>query len=92
MKYATGKNALGICDRCGLQAPLKMLVPDLYKPGLLVHKTCRDEKHPQDKPVNTEEGIVLKNPRPDRDVEAGGNGVKVKDALFPGQDVFGGGT
>ena len=69
MKYATGKNALGICDRCGKERPLLALVPDGDKPGLMVCPECRDIKHPQEKPVRLDEGIVLKNPRPNREID-----------------------
>lgn len=68
MKFATGKFALAICDRCGLQAPYNMLVPDGYNPGLRVHQSCYDTKHPAEAPFRTDEGIALKNPRPNREI------------------------
>lgn len=93
MKYATGKNALAVCDRCGLRAPYKMLVNDGDKPGLRVHPSCRDEKHPAEKPFNADEGIALKNPRPDRDDDSvGDSGELLVEALFPNDHNFGGGT
>lgn len=67
MKFASGKNALAICDRCGLQAPYKMLVPDINKPNLRVHQSCVDIKHPQERPIVLDEGIALKNARPNRE-------------------------
>lgn len=67
MRFATGKAALAICDRCGLQAPYNMLVPDGYTPGLRVHPSCYDGKHPAEEPFRTDEGIALKNPRPNRE-------------------------
>lgn len=67
MKFATGKFALAICDRCGLQAPYNMLVPDGYTPGMRVHQSCFDTKHPAEEPFRTDEGIALKNPRPNRE-------------------------
>lgn len=92
MKYATGKHALAICDRCGLRAPYRMLVTDGDKPGLRVHPSCRDVKHPTEKPFNADEGIALKNPRPDRDVEVGDNGQTLVEAMFPNDNNFGGAT
>lgn len=73
MKYAVGRLAWAQCDRCGMRELLKDLVPDQYKKGLLVHRTCMDEKHPAEKPFNADEGIVLKNPRPDRDDDTVGD-------------------
>lgn len=67
MRYAIGKYAVGMCDRCGLEFPLRLLVPDGYKKGLLVCTTCRDIFPPQEKPVRLDEGIALRNPRPNRD-------------------------
>lgn len=71
-KYATGRAALGICDRCGGKYPYLSLVPDGYQPNLRVHPSCRDEPHPADKPFDASEGIALKNPRPDRDDDSPG--------------------
>ena len=71
-RFATGKRALAICDRCGLEVPYNLLVPDGYKPNLRVHRSCRDEAHPAEKQVDTTEGIALKNPRPNRDDDSPG--------------------
>ena len=73
MKFARGTAALSICDRCGMQYPYRLLVPDGQNPNLRVHPSCRDEAHPAEKPVRTDEGIALKNPRPDRDDDSPGN-------------------
>lgn len=67
MKFATGKNAIAICDRCGAQRPYLELVPDLYKKGLWVCPGCRDTRQEQETPIRTDEGIVLKHPRPNRE-------------------------
>jgi hypothetical protein len=58
-----------------MQYPYRLLVPDGYKPNLRVHPSCRDEAHPAEKPVRTDEGIALKNPRPDRDDDSPGAAV-----------------
>lgn len=63
--FATGKWALGTCDRCGGRARYSEMVPDGHTPGLRVHSYCRDIKHPSLAPVPVKEGIALKHPRPD---------------------------
>ena len=90
--FAKGKHAVAICQRSGEKIPYKKLVRDGYTPGLLVSPDWRDTAHPQERPVRVAEGIALRSPSPDRDIEAGGNGQSVADALFPGMPVFGGGT
>jgi len=71
-KFAQGKFALGICDRCGFSYKLKKLRGEYTNDrlnGLLVCKTCFDLQHPQDDqgkyPVFDAE--ALENPRPDTD-------------------------
>ncbi len=66
-KLATGRSALGICQRCGLRAPYTDLVADGQYPNLRVHKNCRDIKNPQERPFNAEDGISLAHPAPDLD-------------------------
>lgn len=66
-KFATGRYAIAICDRCGQQARYLDLVPDGYTKGLRVHPWCRDTEHPQEKPFRGEEGIALRHPRPSLD-------------------------
>lgn len=91
-KFAKGKYAMGICARSGRKMPLKDMVPDGYKPGLMVDPAWRDTKHPAEKPQHLIDGVALKRPAPD-----------VDDAdLAPGSDdlvtalgftsYFGGGT
>jgi len=75
LKFASGKNALSYCDACGMQYPYRLLVHDGYNPKLRVHPSCRDEPHPAEKPVRLDEGIALKNPRPDRDDDSPGTAV-----------------
>lgn len=69
-KFASGKYALGICDRCGRTNKLKELKEEIVKDkktGVLVCKVCLNPDHPQLKlglyPVNDPQG--LKNPRPE---------------------------
>lgn len=48
--FASGKNAKGICDRCGQTYKLNELIVEYEKrlpTGLLVCKSCDDEEHPQ---------------------------------------------
>lgn len=92
-KFAKGKKAVGICARSGRKMLLKDMVPDGEYPNLLVDPAWRDIYHPQKRPVNTDEGIVLKRPAPDIDDDSpGDSGVSVADALFPDGNYFGGGT
>lgn len=50
--YATGKRALGICDRCGFQFKLKELkevVVNDEPSNLRVCRECWEEDHPQNR-------------------------------------------
>ena len=78
MKFASGKNAWGMCQRCGLRARYTELVADGENPGLRVHPWCRDIAHPAEKPFRTTEGIALRRPSPDIDDDSPG-GVKYLD-------------
>jgi|TARA_R110000751_G_scaffold228294_1_gene329932 hypothetical protein len=64
--FATGKFALGICDRCGFQYPLSELTKEWT--GLMVCKEeCFERKHPQLFPIRlTTDPEALRNARPDR--------------------------
>lgn len=73
--FAKGKNALGICDTCGLTYKLSTLKPTMVRmrpTGLRVCPTCFDPDHPQNrqglKPINDPQ--ALRNPRPDTGAEA----------------------
>lgn len=90
--FAKGKHAVGICQRSGKKVPLSELVSDGYTPGLMVSKDWRDTAHPQERPVRVTEGIALRRPSPDLDVEAGDTGTSLADELFPDGGYFGGGT
>ena len=68
--FASGKHALGICDRCGLTYKLRALKSEYTKQrpnGLLVCDSCCDVDHPQllqgMHPIHDPQG--LRDPRPD---------------------------
>lgn len=70
-RFASGKNAIAECDRCGQRYKLKMLKREIIKTknyNLLVCPECWDPDHPQLQlgmyPVSDPQG--LRNPRPDR--------------------------
>ena len=70
-RFASGKNAIAECDRCGMRYKLKVLKREVVKTKnyeLLVCPTCWDPDHPQLQlgmyPVDDPQG--LRNPRPDR--------------------------
>ena len=67
MKFATGKNAWFMCGKCGLRGRYAESVADGQTPGLRVHPTCRDIKHPQERPFNAEDGEALQHPTGDID-------------------------
>lgn len=73
--FATGKNAKGICDRCGLTFKLKAL-KDLYvkdaKTGLKVCGECFEPSHPQLRvgEVRIDDPQALREPRPDSGKQA----------------------
>jgi hypothetical protein len=91
---AQGKHAWGRCQRSGDRISYRRLVSDGETPGLLVSPEWRDIKHPQESPVRATDDTHLDHPSPDLDVEASpaGQADKLVDALFPGENVFGGGT
>ena len=69
-KFASGKIAIAICDRCGQQFKLKTLKTEIIKTkkyDLLVCKECWDPDHPQLQlgmyPVDDPQ--ALRNPRRD---------------------------
>jgi hypothetical protein len=69
-RFASGKNAIAMCDRCGQRYKLKILRREIIKTknfDLLVCPECWDPDHPQLQlgmyPVDDPQG--LRNPRPD---------------------------
>jgi hypothetical protein len=70
-KFATGKHAIAICDRCGKKTAKKELreeVSDGNKTGILTCRRCWDSDHPQNEvgryPVRDPQAI--KNARPEQ--------------------------
>jgi len=70
-RFASGKNAISECDRCGQRFKLKVLKTEIIKTknyNLLVCPECWDPDHPQLQlgmyPVDDPQ--ALRNPRPDR--------------------------
>lgn len=69
-RFAAGKRALGICDRCGFQYYLKELKEEMRKDnptGLRTCPECWDGDHPQLQLGNqiVDDPQTLRNPRPD---------------------------
>ena len=69
-RYASGKNAIAECDRCGQRFKLTVLKTEIIKTkqyNLLVCPECWDPDHPQLQlgmyPVDDPQ--ALRNPRPD---------------------------
>ena len=70
-KYASGKWALGICDRSGFTYKLKELLPEVQDgkdTGLRVHRSMLDPDQPQLwlGRVNKDDPQALRNSRPDQ--------------------------
>jgi hypothetical protein len=77
-RFASGKNAISICDRCGFQFKLTELRKEIIKTknyNLLVCKTCWDPDQPQLQlgmyPVD--DPLGLRDPRPDTSYYQSGN-------------------
>lgn len=95
--YASGKNAVGLCQRCGEKVKLNSLRED-GQTHLLVCGDCYDIKHPSETPIRTDDAIALRRPAPDLDAAASRE-IPVQfdeplvDALdWPAGTYFGGGT
>jgi len=68
MGWASGKNSVAICDRCGWKYPYKELKTETL--GIRVCETCDDGAfniidHPQNYPADVSEDVALRYPRPD---------------------------
>lgn len=68
--FASGQNALAICDRCGFTTKLRKLQSQIVNQrasGLLVCPDCLDEDHPQLQigKVKVSDPQGLRNPRSD---------------------------
>jgi hypothetical protein len=84
-KFAQGKNAISICDRCGFRYPLRQLKRIQIKDTItqiLACPSCWEKSHPQLQqgkyPVWDPQ--ALRNPRPDISYEQ--SGLNVND--YPG--------
>lgn len=65
--YASGKNALAQCPRCGFEYNYTQLVRDGQNPQQYVCVDCFDPKHGQEiPPKNISDAIALHHPRTDR--------------------------
>jgi len=76
-RFASGKNAIAECDRCGQRFKLKILKTEIIKTkqyNLLVCPECWDPDHPQLQlgmyPVDDPQ--ALRNPRPDLSYQVSG--------------------
>lgn len=74
MRYASGRYALGHCDRCGFPYPLNELKKEWT--GSKVCSYCYDPKHPQLKVRRHQaDAQTLREPRPGADVDGHGDGI-----------------
>ena len=88
-RYASGKNSIAICDRCGFQFKLTNLRKEIVKTKVvntLVCPSCFDPDQPQLQlgmyPVDDPQG--LRNPRPDRSyVTSGTSGLQIVETSSP---------
>jgi hypothetical protein len=65
-RYATGKRALGECQRSGKRVPYQSLVEDGYIPGLLVAPDWYEPPHPLDEPLkDIDDPVALYKPAPE---------------------------
>jgi hypothetical protein len=95
-RFASGKNAIAECDRCGQRYKLKILRREIIKTknyNLLVCPECWDPDHPQLQlgmyPVDDPQG--LRNPRPDKSYRVSGTSGLQTD-ITGGTDIYGVGT
>lgn len=75
--FASGRKALGICDRCGLEFKLTALRSETVKGrpvNNLVCRRCFDEDHPQLMlgAVSVDDPQALRTPRPDNSYDTSG--------------------
>jgi len=90
-RFASGKNAISECDRCGFQYKLTLLRKEILKTknyNILVCPTCWDPDQPQLQlgmyPVDDPQG--LRDPRPDTTYYA--SGVTADGSIGGGSRVF----
>lgn len=90
-RFASGKNAIAECDRCGQRYKLKILRKEIIKTknyNLLVCPQCWDPDHPQLQlgmyPVDDPQG--LRDPRPDTSYRV--SGPLANGSLGEGSRIF----
>ena len=83
-KFASGKNAISECDRCGQQfklTALKEIIVRTRKTNVMVCPQCWEPDHPQNMqgmyPVQDPQG--LRNPRPDKSFALTGGDYSSRD-------------
>ena len=94
-RFASGKNSIAMCDRCGFQFKLTALKKEVLKTklyNLLVCDTCWDPDQPQLQlgmyPVDDPQAV--RNPRRDTTYyTAGLNGLQIVDSDSTAQDAAG---
>lgn len=77
-RFAAGKKAIAVCDRCGFQYKLKELKPLVVNDNntnLLVCKECWEIDHPQNDlgKYIVNDPQALRNPRPDYSYDVSGS-------------------
>lgn len=91
-RFASGKHAIALCDRCGFQFKLKQLRTVIIKTkqvNLLVCPECWEQDHPQLQlgMYLVDDPQALRNPRPDNsriestDIQWGWNPVGLYNPL-----------
>lgn len=90
-RFASGKNSIAECDRCGFRFKLTKLKREVVKTKnyeLLVCGPCWDPDQPQLQlgmyPVDDPQGV--RNPRPDRSYQV--SGLDVEGYLGGGSRIF----
>jgi hypothetical protein len=91
--FATGRIAIALCDRCGMQYKLRVLqdqIVDQKKTGLLVCPDCYDEDQPQLRLGKTPiyDPQALRNPRPDKRTDVTNSPVLTGEYTSYGQPIF----
>jgi hypothetical protein len=85
-RYASGRDAWGICDQSGLRVRYRDM--KVQWNGLKVSSEWYEEKHPQlDPPTDFTDPQALRNPRPDTPESTSNTDIRT---LFP--DTSGGGN
>ncbi len=69
-RYAAGRNAIAICERCSIKTLLRYLTYDGQFPDLLVCDECWDPKHPQEYLTAMSDPVSIYDPTGDPDKAA----------------------